>query len=285
MYIEVLIFMLGMLAVLLTLLGVYGGSMDTKMQIFTPIITVASGIFLVAVYRKVVCKLQGIWQQWHVTWSHVDMDWSAMVQTFVIEALLQRQLFRDDRLRWARHIFIYWGFVGLWILDLVFFFSTKVLNLSPRNPFRLFLDFGLDLYGGVLLLGLTVALLRAYLVRGSKGSIYNDTIAVLLFFVVVVTGFLLESVRLVTLPFEPYMVWSFLGLALATLLRGLNWPWARLHEGLWIFHAIIASVSIAYIPLSRMVHIFAVPVGRLLDSQQELLDAKVRSVGRGLMGR
>jgi len=90
---------------------------------------------------------------------------------------------------------------------------------------------------------------------------------------------------LAAVPYEPYMAWSFLGLALATPIRSLNWPWASLHEGMWIFHAIVASVSIAYIPLSRMVHVIAVPVGRLLESQQNALNAKVRSVGRGLIGR
>ena len=63
------------------------------------------------------------------------------------------------------------------------------------------------------------------------------------------------------------------------------WPWAPLHEGLWVVHALVASSFIAYIPLSRMVHIFAVPAGRLLESQQELLAAKIRAVGLGLMGR
>ena len=99
------------------------------------------------------------------------------------------------------------------------------------------------------------------------------------------TGFLLEAVRLATSVFEPSIAWSFIGLALAMPLRNLNLRWAPVYEGLWIFHAVIASVSIAYIPLSRMVHIFAVPIGRLLESQQELLNAKIQSIGRGLMGR
>lgn len=282
---EVMIFMLGMLTVLLILLGVYGRTFDTKMLIFTPIISVASGIFLLALYRNVANKLQGIWQQWRDTWSRDDLDIGALGQTFVIEVLFQRKLYRDDRLRWARHIFIYWGFVGLLVFDGIFFFFTKILNLQPRHPFHLFLDFGLDLYGGVLLLGLSVALIRAYFVRGSKGSIYNDTPAVSLLIVVTATGFFLEALRLASVPYESYMSWSFLGLALANSLRGLNWPWASVYEGTWIFHAVIASVTIAYIPLSRMVHIFAVPLGRLFESQQKILADKIRSLGRGLMGR
>ncbi|MGB3717203.1 MAG: hypothetical protein WA996_22505 [Candidatus Promineifilaceae bacterium] len=284
---KVMIFMLGTLTVLLILLGVYGRTMDTKMLIFTPIISVASGIFLLALYRSVANKLQGIWQQWRdtYTWSRDDLNTKALIRAFVIEVVFQRKLYRDDRLRWARHIFIYWGFVGLWIFDGIFFFFTKILNLQPRHPFHLFLDFGLDLYGGVLLLGLSVALIRAYFVRGSKGSIYNDTPAVSLLFVVTATGFFLEALRLVSVPYEPYMSWSFLGLALASALGSLNWPWASVYEVTWIFHAVIASVSIAYIPLSRMVHIFAVPLGRLLESQQEMLAVKIQSIGRGLMGK
>jgi len=212
---EVLIFILGALTILLILLGVYGRAMDTKMWIFTPIISVATGIFLAVLYRNVVRKLLDIWQQWRDRWSRDDVDLGALAKSFVIEVLFQRKLYRDDRLRWARHIFIYWGFVGLWIFDMAFFFFTKILHLPLRHPFRLFLDFGLDLYGGILLLGLTVALIRAYFVRGSRGTIYNDTPAVALIFVVVVTGFLLEALRLASSVFEPYMAWSFIGLALA----------------------------------------------------------------------
>ena len=279
--------MLGTLTILLILLGVYGRTMDTKMLIFTPIISVASGIFLLALYRSVANKLQGIWQQWRDTYPcwRDNLNTKALIRAFVIEVLFQPKLYRDDRLRWVRHIFIYWGAVGLWILDGTFFFFTKILDLQPSHPFHLFLDFGLDLYGGVLLLGLTVALIRAYFVRGSKGSIYNDTPIVILLFVITATGFFLEALRLAAVPFEPYMSWSFLGLALANALSGLNWQWASVYEVTWIFHAVIASVAIAYIPLSRMVHIFAVPLGQLLESQQEILAAKIQSIGRGLMGK
>jgi hypothetical protein len=208
----------------------------------------------------------------------------ALARTFVVEVLFQRKLYRENRLRWVRHIFIYWGFVGLWIFDLGFFFFTKIVHLGPRHPFRLLLDFGLELYGGVLLIGLSLALLRAVAVRGSRGSIYNDTPAAALFFVVTVTGFLLEGLRLARTPYEPYMAWSFIGLGTARVLIRLNWPSGTLSEATWIFHALAASASIAYIPLSRMVHVIAVPVGRLMESQQAVLAAKIQAVGRGLMG-
>lgn len=282
---EIFFFILGALIVLLTLLGVYGRDMDTKMWIFIPIISVASGVFLSALYRNIVRSLQGIWQQWGDRWSRNEVELGALAKSFVIEVLFQRKLYRDSRLRWARHIFIYWGFVGLFVFDMIFFFFTKILQLPPQHPFHLFLDFGLDLYGGILLLGLTVALIRAYVVKGSLGATYNDTPAVALIFGVVVTGFLLEALRLASSAFEPSMTWSFIGLALATPLRSLNRSWDSVYESLWIFHAVIASVSIAYIPLSRMVHIFAVPLGRLLESQQKMLTAKIQSIGRGLMGR
>lgn len=281
---ELVFFLVGALVIFLTLLGVYGTNMDAKMMIFTPIISVATGIFLLMLYRNVALKLQSIWQQWRAVWSRADLNLSALARGFASEVLLQRKLYRDDRVRWLRHIFIYWGFVGLWVFDMVFFFATKLLHLSVYDPFRLFLDFGLEVYGSVLLLGLAVALTRAYVVRGSKGSIYNDTPAVTLFFVVTATGFVLEAFRLVAVPYEPYMAWSFVGLALARSIQGWNLPWSSLYEGLWLLHALIAAASIAYIPLSRMVHIFAVPTGRLLESQQEILAAKVRAVGLGLMG-
>lgn len=280
---EILAFFLGSLSILLILLGVYGSNMDAKMMIFTPVISLASGVFLMAFYVNVLKKLSGIWFLWGNLWSRKDLQLSALLRAFVVEVLFQRKLYRNDRIRWMRHILIYWGYGGLWLLDLVFFLSIKIMHLPPENRFRLFLDFGLDLYGGILLVGLIMALLRAYAVRESKSTMYNDTISVGLILLVVVTGFLLEAVRLASSPYESYFAWSFVGLAFASSLRGLNLPLLTLHEGLWIFHAVIASLSIAYIPFSRLVHIFAVPLGRLIESQQKLLVAKVRSLGNGLM--
>ncbi len=284
MGLELAIFLIGTLSILLTLLGVYGLEMDGKMMIFTPIISLAVGVFAVMLYRNVALKLRGIWQQWHALWSRDHVHVGALVRGFIIEVLFQRKLYRDNRVRWVRHILIYWGFVGLWIADMTFFFITKLLHLSPAEPILLYVKLALEAYGGILLLGLTVALIRSQVVRASQGSIYNDTPAVALLFVVTATGFLLEALRLLSLPYEPYLAWSFIGMALARGMQGWNLPWNPLYEGVWLFHALIASATIAYIPLSRMVHIFAVPTGRLLESQQEVLAAKVRAVGVGLMG-
>jgi nitrate reductase gamma subunit len=281
---EIAVFLFGALTIFLTLLGVYGLDMDIKMMIFTPIISLAVGTFSLVLYRNVALKLRGIWEQWHATWSRNDLSVGALARGFVIEVLFQRKLFRDNRIRWIRHILIYWGFVGLWMADMAFFFTTKLLHLSVSDPILLFLKLALESYGAVLLLGLTLALIRAFLVRAGRGSIYNDTPAVALFFLVTATGFILEALRLLSLPYEPYLAWSFVGLALARFMQGWNLPWNSLYEGVWLFHALIASASIAYIPLSRMVHIFAVPTGRLLESQQEVLAAKVRAVSLGLMG-
>ena len=96
----------GRATILLTLLGVYGRVMDTKMWIFIPIISLASGVFLSALYRNIVRRLQGIWQQWGDRWSRDEVDLGALAKNFVIEVFFNAKLYRDDRLRWAWHIFI-----------------------------------------------------------------------------------------------------------------------------------------------------------------------------------
>jgi nitrate reductase gamma subunit len=90
--------------------------------------------------------------------------------------------------------------------------------------------------------------------------------AVLLLFLIVLTGFLLEAFRLAVLPvtFESYF--SFVGLALASLFRQIPLAWTDIHFYTWIVHATIVFIFLAYIPFSKFIHFIACPVTILASS-------------------
>jgi nitrate reductase gamma subunit len=48
-------------------------------------------------------------------------------------------------------------------------------------------------------------------------------------------------------------------------------------------HAVLASALLAYLGWSRMIHIFAAPLGRVFYHQPAVRDAKVRGVMEGLL--
>ena len=54
------------------------------------------------------------------------------------------------------------------------------------------------------------------------------------------------------------------------------------YEPLWYIHVIGSCLFIAYIPVKRLVHSCATPMGRLMNSQTRLLQAKRMGVIAGL---
>jgi len=55
-------------------------------------------------------------------------------------------------------------------------------------------------------------------------------------------------------------------------------------KALWYIHVLGSCAFIAYVPVKRLVHSCATPVGRLMNSQKGLLAAKRQSTLAGLMG-
>ena len=55
------------------------------------------------------------------------------------------------------------------------------------------------------------------------------------------------------------------------------------YEFLWLAHVLGSCLFIAYVPIKRLVHSCATPMGRLMTSQTRLLAEKKRAVLSGLM--
>jgi Fe-S oxidoreductase len=83
---------------------------------------------------------------------------------------------------------------------------------------------------------------------------------------IVVTGFIIEALRIfVTNP--PWEYWSFVGWTLSKAFVGVNIDTAKiLHKVTWWTHTFIALGFIAYIPFSRLLHIFTTPANHFMAS-------------------
>ncbi len=77
---------------------------------------------------------------------------------------------------------------------------------------------------------------------------------------------------------------SFAGYGLALLMAPAEATLAGLSEPLWYVHVIGSCLFIAYVPMKRLVHSCATPMGRLMNSQKGLLEAKRKGVVGGLLG-
>jgi nitrate reductase gamma subunit len=191
-----------------------------------------------------------------------------MVNFLFFEAILQRKLFKESRLRWFIYLSESFGFMALFLVFLVFVFTRLVFKIDffIAGAGGLILDFLMDFLGLLILSGTIASFIRRSIKRPNMITEREDILAVLLLFFIVLTGFLLEAFRLAVLPvsFESYF--SFAGLAMAALFRQIPLAWTDIHFYTWIVHATLVFIFLAYIPFSKFVHFIACPVSILSSS-------------------
>ena len=165
-------------------------------------------------------------------------------------------------------------------------FGWRDIWREPGHPVRLAFDFGFDFTGVMVLAGCLLALVWRVRVQGTPEQKFSDTPTTLFLLFVVLTGFVVEGLRLAPALGDGAATASFAGVAFAHALRGAGLASPAPYESLWLVHALAALAFIAYVPLRRLVHTCATPIGRLMNSQKALLANKKRGVlGAMLLGR
>jgi Fe-S oxidoreductase/nitrate reductase gamma subunit len=246
-------------------------------QHFEPILfaltAVALAIFAYGLYRR--------WKLWKAMGKE-EIRWDklpARIKSLFVNGFLQVKTWKDAY-PGIMHGLIFFGFFVL-LFGAIFdagefhitepFFDWSFL----RGNFYLGFSFLMDLFGLLVLIGVLLALFRRYVTRperlGYKGKPDNtadDAIALLLIGGIIITGFIIEALRIyVTNP--PWEVWSFVGWMLSRTFTGLDLETAKiLHKVSWWTHTFIALGFIAYIPYSRLLHIITTPVNHFLLSLQ-----------------
>lgn len=272
--------------------GFYGleafrGEMEIRWIVFGPVALASLVILDVGLYRAVVKRNLPTWRRFGRFLSRQQGDPAAMRRALVDEVILHRSLKRVNGFRWFKHTLIYWGFALLFLTECL---AVLVRDMLPAwgypqgweegSVVRLAFDFSFEVFGLMVLAGCVLALVWRLVVNGAEERKYTDTPAALFLFVVVLSGFLVEGLRFAAAPPEPYWAVSFAGYFLSGFLdRAL---YEVLYQPLWYLHVIGSCLFIAYVPVKRMVHSCATPLGRLANSQKGLLEAKRRGVLGGL---
>lgn len=257
----------------------------TLMTVFWILIPLFVGALFIGLYRNLFVKLAVIFGASGRFLSFGSVDAATLSQAYAEEVMLQRRIRERGRLPWTRHMLISWGFSVLFVFDLLTALLTKYLPSEPfmvGNAGWLFLKFGLNISGMALLLGLLIALGRAATTAGTEEARFNDTPGTIFLLLVVVTGFIAEAMHFANLQPDPRRGWALLGHWLAEAMRG-GAPYGASYSFFWITHALFASAFLAYLGWSRMIHVFAAPLGRLFYAQPALREAKVRGVMEGLL--
>jgi len=217
-----------------------------------------------AFYRKWRTWSRGIPQP-----SSDPVDFRASATIWLSEIILQRQLFALSVSRWLVHILIFYGFIGLVLLSFVsqVLWAAGYLDVSSTVPRfylhpegHLIIKLWGDGFGLMLLIGLVMAGLRRFVLRPAQ-QVNNQADFVLLGFLFLVTlsGFALEGLRLALMPHE-FARFSFVGHLFTpsgTYTMEQLQPWLT---ACWTFHMIIVAALFVYLPHSKLMHSIFAPV-------------------------
>ncbi|WP_088186739.1 heterodisulfide reductase-related iron-sulfur binding cluster [Desulfosporosinus sp. FKA] len=160
------------------------------------------------------------------------------------------------------HFCIFWGFVFL-------AFATAMITLQAdfglhifHGWLYLFIKLTANLFGLLAILGIITAAFRRYIQRPDRlDNKTDDAITLALIFAILLTGFVIEGVRIAATP-DPWAGWGFIGQWISIPLKAsLNEAQLlSLHRFLWWFHLLLAMTFIGYFPYSKLFHVILGPL-------------------------
>jgi Fe-S oxidoreductase/nitrate reductase gamma subunit len=190
----------------------------------------------------------------------------------VQDAVWQRRI-AEDPLSGLLHRSISWGFVVLFIATCLVALQDYLGIPTLRGPFYLyFMSLTVDLFGLAAIAGVLVALTRRYGLRPDRlfqprlAKSYGILLALLL--IIMVTGFLIEGLRIAATA-DPWGRWSPGGWLASALFRGTEQAQqVFLHRILWWFHAAMAFTFVAILPYGVGMHFTSAAVNVLLKNRE-----------------
>ncbi len=218
-----------------------------------------------------VIFILGVWR-YAKYWVKAQKDprgkhWGKRIVAVLDLAFSQTRV-RRDRIAGIMHMALFWGFIGMFITTMVVAAQADLHIMMYHGLFYLLLTLISDLGGFVALVGIIVFFWRRYVkkINRTRPSVFDDGFAIGLIFVILLTGFILEGCRIAVLG-DPWQIFSPFG-ALAGLILGgaSDEALMNLHRFLWWFHMLCAMGFIAYMPFSKLLHIFLSPVNILFES-------------------
>ena len=213
-------------------------------------------------------------------------------RVFFIDILFHKKLLGQSFYRWLAHTLLVFGFVATFVVDMIKGFTTGYLvEWSHRIPalafahafetgaIRPFLDFFLEFFSFLILVGCVLAIIRRFVIKPSQLRNEEEDIITLLFILFLeLSGFFIEGYRIAhpeVTASRVYMAnftpasannWvSFGGYFLAQGLRNVE---INAHF-LWYFHVVPSLVWLIYIPHSKLLHIFTSSLTVLIERSEK----------------
>jgi heterodisulfide reductase subunit C/nitrate reductase gamma subunit len=249
-----------------------------------------------------------------------------LLKVFVLDVLLQVRVLKQDALKWAMHMFIYYGFIFLLLMHGLDTIVTSALfpeYYSTVNPFLFLRNF----FGVLIIVGIGIAVYRRFILKVTRlRTSPMDLYAIIILAVIMLSGFLLEGTKITSYSkfqemvdeytiaadedelrsLEAYWVakfgvvspevkgpfgaetleagkdahelscsqchskaqWGFAGYAASRVIKplALTLDQTNADSILWYIHFLACMLGLAYLPFSKMFHIFTTPLSLLANS-------------------
>jgi Fe-S oxidoreductase/nitrate reductase gamma subunit len=164
------------------------------------------------------------------------------------------------------HLFIFWGFVFLFIGTLIVLLEADIVRpyfgLTFFNgPFYVVYKLVINFFGLLFIIGLLMAAYRRYGQKLPKfrRNLSDDAIVLGILLFLGVTGFLLEALRL-SATRDPAAPIHWVAYPLTLLLNGVDPAvLGGAHALTWWSHMLANTALLVYIPVSKLAHIFTGP--------------------------
>jgi Fe-S oxidoreductase len=186
----------------------------------------------------------------------------------------------------SAHWMVFWGFIGLFIatsivaVDYDVYGNLTDIFLGHRHsflwgPFYLAFNLVFNAAGLVTIIGMIALMLRRAFSRepqldyrraekpasgySRKNLVLGDWLFMGLILAILITGFLLQGLRIDMTHFPSFERWTWFGYLIASGMSALGIDAARAsaaHPYMWWLHSGMALIFVAYVPYSKAMHIF-----------------------------
>ncbi len=225
-----------------------------------PLMVISLAIFAYGVYKKV-----RFWWQGRPDEKRFG-DWRKRVKLVLWEIPFQTKVLKD-RGSGIMHVLIFWSFALLVLTTAIVFVDVDFHLPIYNGGLYLVVTLMADLAGIALFAGLVIAGVRRYVIKSDRlDNRWDDAFVLILLGLAVITGFLLEGMR-IHYTHDKWAMWSPIGYMVSLGVGGMSEIAAkRVFQSLWWFHFAITFAFIASIPYTKFFHMFTLPLNVFFSS-------------------
>lgn len=198
-------------------------------------------------------------------------EWKNFWQTLFLQGKVPRYKFIG-----FAHALIFYGFVILWI-------ATDIVAIHYDTPFKIFtgptyiiISFLADIAGIMLLVGLSLAYYRRYILKPSYLSSTKPKQELFMYamlLVLVLLGYFLEGMRILgnNFPIQEQFV-SPIGWFIASFFNQLGMSvesWSVIYKAVWGIHMLNTMAFVASLTHSKFFHILSIPYSALVTTPMQ----------------